>query len=193
MLELHRSKRLIPAPGRNPIAPGRNPVRKSGRGEPPFRRHAREAIFGAWRNLPASRRRNAIRRSIRRRIRPGRRAPRRRGPISRRSSPRWRSCSIRGLPRARRARARRPASNRRRTIPSTAAGISPRRTARENQRKASAKLRNRATWRSPRFHRVNSIPTSRVRWGSKTTLKVMPRVHPPLKGEGRAPKARGVG
>ena len=56
------------------------------------------------------------------------------------------------------ARARRPGCNRRRTIRSTAAGISPRRTARGNRPRDSARRRKRATWQRRRSRRANSIP-----------------------------------
>ena len=66
-------------------------------------------------------------------------------PELRRSSRRSRSCSIPASAREPRGRARRPASSRRRTIPSTAARISPPPTGRASRpRRASARRRRRA-------------------------------------------------
>ena len=76
---------------------------------------------------------SAIRRSIRRRTRRGRRAPRRRGRTCRRPNRRSPTCSIPRSARAPPASARRPGSSRRRTIPSTAAPIFPPRTGRASR------------------------------------------------------------
>ncbi len=78
---------------------------------------------GRWRKLPTGPARvlpsSAIRPSIRRRIRPSRRAPRPTGRKPRRSRPRSRNCSTPASARAPPAPARRPGCSRRPTIPTT--------------------------------------------------------------------------
>jgi len=134
-----------------------------------FPRRRTRPILCRWRKARTS----AIPPSIRKKTRPSRPAPRRRGRICRCSTIRWRICSIPGSARVRPGLARRPGCSSRPTIPGTAAPTSPMRIGRAPRwRAVLVSRRSRAMSAKVRWRRANSIPIWRKPWGS--TKRPMP-------------------